>query len=166
MIIGMANVSFKPTADIIESANKLFEEQQNRIKKRLPYADVQHIGSTAIPNSVTKGDVDIVVRVSSEEFAEARGALMTLYKINQKGNWTDIFASFKDDKSFSADLGVQLVVENSKSDDFVKIRDAIRENPDMLKEYNEMKQRFENKDMEEYRKEKAKFFQKLRERFT
>lgn len=41
-------------------AEKTFTSQKNLI----PNADVQHVGSTAIQNSLTKGDIDIQIRVS------------------------------------------------------------------------------------------------------
>lgn len=161
----MTNVHFKPSSDFKELANKIFEEQKNRIVGFLPYADVQHIGSTAIPNSVTKGDLDLVIRVPKEEFKRATKELKSIYDINQPDNWSDTFASFKDDKNLGIDFGVQLVIKDSKSDDFVKLRDILIRNPQLLEELNSIKMKYEGKSMEDYRKGKADFFQKLREKF-
>ena len=89
--------------------------------------------------------------------------LKHLYKISQPDNWTSDFASFKDEESLEIDFGVQLTVKGSKVDDFVKLKDVLVSNPRLVKEYNKMKIKYEDKDMVEYRKEKANFFQRLRE---
>lgn len=161
----MSNVHFRPSLDFTDLANKIFEEQKRKIIERLPHADVQHIGGTSIPNSLTKGDLDLVVRVPKDKFGYAIQELKALYEINQPENWSDTFASFKDEKSLGIDFGAQLVVKDSKTDDFVKLRDILIENPQLVEELNLIKMKYENKSMKDYRKEKADFFQRLREKF-
>lgn len=158
----MNKVNFKPSENFRISAEKLFQQEKSRILVSLPKADVQHIGSSAIPGTMTKGDLDINVRVAREDFSKGVELLKKLYEINQPENWSDDFASFKDNRSFDLDLGVQLVVINSKSDDFVKIRDLLLGRPDLVEKCNKMKMKFEGKSMEKYRKEKAEFFENLR----
>lgn len=156
----MGNVNFKPSEEFLDKANKLFKEQKMRILSVIPNAKIEHIGSTAIAGSVTKGDLDINVRVPIDDFNDAISKLKGLYEINQPENWNEGFASFKND---ALDLGVQLTVVGSKADDFVKLRDILINNPALAAEYNQMKQKCEGQDMDEYRKAKADFFQKLRE---
>ena len=90
-------VFFKKAEEFKELAEKTFLEQKRRIHQLLPYAEVIHIGSTSIPGSVTKGNVDLLVRVSEEDFSKATEKLKQLYQINQPENWKEYFASFKDD---------------------------------------------------------------------
>lgn len=158
----MNKVSFKRSENFRISAEKLFRQEKSRILASLLKADVQHIGSTAIPGSITKGDLDINVRVARVDFSKAVELLKKLYEINQPENWSNDFASFKKDGYFDLDLGVQLVIINSKSDDFVKIRDLLLDRPDLVEECNKMKTKFEGESMEKYRKEKADFFENLR----
>ena len=161
----MSKVHFKPTSEVIELANKVYEEQRIKILELLPSADIEHIGSTSIQGSITKGDLDLVVSVPKDEFKQATEVLKSLYDINQPENWSDTFASFKDEKSLDIDFGAQLVVKGSKSDDFTKLRDVLRENPSLVDELNVLKLRYEGKSMDDYRRAKADFFQKLREKF-
>lgn len=161
----MKNVRFQPVSNFLEQANKAFGKQKVRIKQLLPLADVQHVGSTSIPKAITKGDLDVVVRVPKEEFKKAIGLLKSIYEINQPKNWSDTFASFKDDRNLAIDFGAQLVVTGSKSDDFIKMRDIMIEHPELVAELNKIKMKYDGKSMKDYRKEKANFFQKLREKF-
>jgi GrpB-like predicted nucleotidyltransferase (UPF0157 family) len=153
----MTKVHFRPSTDFADLAKKVFELQKKRITELLPYANVQHIGSTSIPNSITKGDLDVVIRVPKKEFKHAVGQLKSIYNINQQDNWSDTFASFKDEKSFRIDFGAQLVISDSKSDDFTKLRDILLQNPELVEELNTIKLKNDGKNTEEYRKEKAGF---------
>ena len=108
--------------------------------------------------------MDINVRVAKEDFNKAVGVLKQLYETNQKENWNDDFASFKDDQNLGIDFGAQLTVNGSKWDDFIALRDILIKNPKLVQEYNKMKQKYDGKSMNEYRKEKSDFFQKLREK--
>ena len=94
----MELVNFKPQRDFADKTQKLFEDERDNLLKILPRADIQHIGSTAIPNAMTKGDLDLQVRVEKDDFQKAVEQLQKLYEINQPDNWTDNYASFKDDK--------------------------------------------------------------------
>lgn len=158
----MSKVNFKNYQDIYQRARQVYEQNEEQIMRVLWFADIQHIGSSAIPDSITKGDVDLNIRVELKDFKKAKKELKKLYQINQPENWTPNFASFKDDKSFTLPVGVQLTIKDSKYDDFAKLRDLLINNSNLLEEYNQMKQKYEGKDMDEYRKEKAEFFEKLR----
>lgn len=161
----MSIVYFKPASNFLEVANQIFGEQKLRIIQLLSHVDVQHIGGTSIPNSITKGDLDLVVRIPKEEFKHSIEKLKSIYNINQPENWSDNFASFKDEKNLGIDFGAQLVIKDSKSDDFVRLRDILLENPELVEELNKLKMKYNGKSMDTYRKEKADFFDRLREKF-
>ncbi|MFP7474194.1 GrpB family protein [Niallia taxi] len=130
------------------------------IKEYLPEADVQHVGSTAIPKSLTKGDLDIQVRVSYQHFSRAVQILSFLYESNNGSVKTEFFRAFKKDSTIPP-LGIQLTVIGSEYDFFWKFRDILLHNEAYRIEYDNLKREFEGKEMDEYRNQKNIFFQKL-----
>ncbi len=154
-------LNFIPSNQISKKANFLFDKEKVKLLELFPNADIQHVGSTSIPGSLTKGDLDINIRVSKLDFNTTVNSLKQTYEVNQPENWTKTFASFKDD-NMEIPLGVQLTVKNSQYDDFYKLRDLLINDSVLLKEYNEMKLKFHDKNIDDYRKEKSEFFERLR----
>ena len=151
-------VSFINEKDIREKIENLFQSEKEKLQKLLSNSQIEHIGGTSIVHSITKGDLDINIRVSKENFKDSIEILKKIYNINQPNNWTENFASFKDD---SIDLGIQLTVIDSADDHFIKQRDFLNSNPEKVLELNKIKLSFEGQDMDDYRKEKGKFFETL-----
>ncbi|MEI0735513.1 GrpB family protein [Paenibacillus sp. JTLBN-2024] len=143
-------------------ADHLFMKQKSIIKAVLPNADVQHVGSTAIPNSLTKGDLDIQVRIEPAEFENAVEALSKLYAPNEGSIQTESFRAFKDDTTIPP-LGIQLTVVHSEFDFFWKFRDVLLSHDRYRQKYDELKKKYEGKDMELYRQAKNDFFEWLME---
>lgn len=158
----MRSVHFIPYEETYQRARRVYDQQEERLLRLFPFADIQHIGGTSIPGSLTKGEIDINLRVKPEYFEQVKSKLKELYKVNQTENWTGNFASFKDDKNYDLPVGVQLTIINSSHDFFIKQRDHLIKSKKLLDQLNKLKQKFEGKSMEEYQKEKSKFFEKLR----
>ncbi|HEX7027032.1 MAG TPA: GrpB family protein, partial [Gammaproteobacteria bacterium] len=55
------SVFFVPEAAVREKIARRFDHVKRQLLGLLPLADIQHVGSTAIPGSFTKGDLDIQV---------------------------------------------------------------------------------------------------------
>ena len=159
----MKFLRFRPSETFKVIADKVFEEQKKRILEKLPFVEVEHIGGTPIHGLLTKGDLDVNVRVSKDNFGKAVKILEGIYEINQPDNWTDTYASFKDDKNLEINFGVQLTVVSSAEDYFIKQRDVLLQNPELVKELNHIKESCEVKgeSMDEYRKRKSEFFEML-----
>ena len=69
----------------------------------VPKAEFHHIGATAIPGSLTKGDVDVLLRVDARDFISSVATLQQYFAINQRENWSDVYNRIKVE---SAGLGV------------------------------------------------------------
>ena len=154
-------VTFQEADIFREVAKRVFTGQKARILAAIPLAQVEHVGGTAIPGCLTKGDLDINVRVRQEDFALAVEQLKRLYKIAQPDNWTEGFASFKGGKTLGMDVGVQLTSVGAPEDAFVRLRDILSSRPDLLARYNQMKTDHNGKSMDDYRAAKALFIQNL-----
>ncbi len=151
-------VSFVNEKDIRGKIENLFQIEKEKLQQLLPHSQIEHIGGTSVVNSITKGDLDINIRVSKENFENSIEILKKVYEINQPNNWTENYASFKDD---SKNLGIQLTVLNSSDDYFVRQRDFLNSNPEKVLELNKIKLSFEGKNMNDYRKEKGRFFESI-----
>ena len=156
----MEQVVFIAEALIREQAAAAFEQHHARLLALLPQAEIQHIGSTALPGALTKGDLDIVVRVSQKEFDAAEATLAAYYERNIDSTRTAGFASFKDD-SADPPLGIQLVVRGSDLDDFCTFRDFLAAHPAYLAEYNQLKQAAHGQPMDTYREQKSRFVEQI-----
>lgn len=154
-------VNFINSMVLREKAEDTFLLHKKLINKVLPEADIQHVGSSAIPNSITKGDLDIQVRVEANIFPKAVEELSRLYDLNKGSTKTQTFRAFKDDSSVPP-LGVQLTVINSELDFFWKFRDVLLMNDKYRQEYDELKRKYEGKDMDLYREAKNQFFEMLK----
>lgn len=154
----METVHFVKTEDIQEKVEELFSSEKKKLSTLSPFAEIEHVGGTAIPHTVSKGDLDINMRVKSDDFNAVIEKLKTLYNINQPDKWTTSFASFKDD---NRNLGIQVTVIGSPDDYFVSQRDYLRDHPEKVEELNVLKAKYEGRTMGEYREVKNKFFESL-----
>lgn len=131
-----------------------------RIASLLPSgAEIEHVGATAVPGCLTKGDIDLVVRVRAEDFAAADRALAA-YLPRNTGSYRSVeFSSFADGQAKPA-LGVQLVVKGSALDVFGAFRDALLADADLIKSYNSLKRSWDGLEMDAYRSAKAAFIER------
>ena len=104
---------------------------------------------------------------SAEAFNEAAGKVASgdtgEYPVISRGtyiaNLAKVFFEIKDSGAEMVNFGFQI---DSEDDDFSKLRDLLLQNSDLLEEFNQLKTKFEGKQMEDYRKEKGRFFDRLR----
>jgi GrpB-like predicted nucleotidyltransferase (UPF0157 family) len=150
-----------PSQSYLQRVSDLFKEHRQKILHLVPTAEVEHIGATSVPGLITKGDLDLQVSVSPEEFNQAIVLLQTEYSDHQLENWTESFASFKDDKDSGIPVGVQLVIDGSESDIFVKSRELLLAQPEKVEELNRLKQCHSDGDMDTYIRHKGEFFMTL-----
>lgn len=134
---------------------------RTKIRLLLPRAKVEHIGATAIPGALTKGDLDVLVRVPPSQFHAAVSKLKTAFSVKQPQNWNKSFASFGDDTAYGLPLGVQLVAKNSESDFLLFLRDHFIQSPKALKAYNQLKIRHAGKGSQAYWKAKHIFLSEI-----
>lgn len=139
------------------AAECLFERVEKELRALLPAsADLRHVGATAVPGCLTKGDLDVVVRVETHAFAEADRVLAAKFARNEGSKRTACFSSFEDSGTVPH-LGVQLTVKGGVDDYFHSLSDALTEDPALVEAYNALKRRFDGQPMEAYREAKGAF---------
>ncbi len=136
-----------------------FAQVQGQLRALLPGAVIVHVGSTSLPDGLTKGDLDVQVRVRSEDFERACGTVSALYEANP-GGFTDQGRSFKDDAS-DPPLGVHVTVIDGASDVQHRQSATLAGRPDLRAAYDALKRTFHGREMSAYREAKSQFFDGL-----
>jgi GrpB-like predicted nucleotidyltransferase (UPF0157 family) len=149
-------VRFAPEQSFRDAVTSLYRQVEAQLRGLLPGADIQHVGSTAIPGSLTKGDLDVQVRVPEHEYAAAKTALSAHYKVNAGGFAADDAISFED-YSVTPSLGVHLTVIGGSADIQWKFRDLLLASAELREQYDQLKRQFDGGPMARYRDAKAEF---------
>lgn len=118
------------------------------------------MGATSVPECLTKGDLDVNVRLPLAEFAVAERALAERFDRNVGTIRTADFASFKDDGR-DPPQGIQLTVLGSDYDFFLDFQRALCADPQAVAAYNALKRRHDGGDMDAYRQVKSMFIRNL-----
>jgi GrpB-like predicted nucleotidyltransferase (UPF0157 family) len=149
-------VSFLPEEHFRSQVLQRFECLKLEFTALIPGADIQHVGSTAIPGSLTKGDLDIQVRVVSSTYPGAKQRLSEIYDVNIGGFAADDAVSFEDYTSVPS-VGIHLTVIGGSADIQWRFRDLLTASESRRQEYDDLKRQFEGKSMMKYRKAKEAF---------
>jgi GrpB-like predicted nucleotidyltransferase (UPF0157 family) len=153
-------VFFSDVATHRAKAERLFASVERRLRELVPSAIIEHVGSTSLPDGLTKGDLDVQVRIDAGAYDAACAALAAIYEPNP-GGFTDGGRSFKDDAT-DPPLGVHVTIIDGPSDIQHRQRDLLRARPDLRAEYDAIKRAFHGGDMDAYREAKDPFFARLR----
>jgi GrpB-like predicted nucleotidyltransferase (UPF0157 family) len=160
--VRVAVVRIRRADDVHDLAEAAVDAHRRVVLELVPGATVEHVGATAVPGALTKGDVDVLVRVGEAEFPAAVDALCRQYAIHQPHNWTPTLASFTDPDSAELPVGIQLVVRGSDADKFFgPFRDALISSPTLLAEYNELKRGLDGLEYERYTQRKGQFIERV-----
>lgn len=132
-----------------------------QIKRLLPNAVVEHIGSSAIPRAVSKGDLDICVLVAQSDHAPSAGTLIGYgyaEKLDTLRNEQLCMLEWHNAGEMHA---VQLVAQGSPFEMFIAFRDALLARPALVDEYNQVKLNAAHLSATEYRAAKAIFIERV-----
>lgn len=157
----MTNITLCSVSELMPRVTCILDHVRPQLEALVPDAEPHHIGATSIPGAVTKGDVDVLLRVAPDRFAAAVTMLGQHFAIKQPANWTSTFASFGDDTGYELPLGIQVVVKESSEDFFLFLRDYLISNREALGEYNRLKMRHSAAGPESYWTAKDEFLTKI-----
>lgn len=110
---------------------QLFNSYQKDISTLLPFAKIEHIGSSAIPNAISKGDLDIYIEVKPDQFKFAIERLKTLTFIEKQNTLRThelcMLESLNND-----DVAFQIVVTNSVFTFFLTFKNKLISSPKLV----------------------------------
>jgi GrpB-like predicted nucleotidyltransferase (UPF0157 family) len=135
---GVSQVSLVDVREVAPLARQVIAAFERDWAAELEDVEVHHIGATSLPFGHTKGDVDVNIRVGSDRFAALVHTLAGRLVVAQPENWTETFASFATD-AYALPLGVQITVTDSPDDFLLRLRDQMREDPTLLRRYDDAK---------------------------
>lgn len=138
--VNIAPVNLREVVHVAGIAEQVVAGFRRDFARVLGDAEVHHIGATAMPFGHTKGDVDVNVRLGEERFADVVAALRKQCEVAQAQNWTPTYASFAIGR-YALPLGVQVTVIGSADDFLLVLRDRMKSNPELLRDYDERKLR-------------------------
>lgn len=140
-----------------EQAVSIFTAVASKVSRLLPDAQLEHIGASAIPGAVSKGDLDICVLVAPQAHAQAVQTLEAAgYAIKADTMRTPALCMLLSPRS-DMDVALQVVAKGSEFEFFLHFRDALRADPSLVEQYNQLKTRFATRGEERYRAEKSRF---------
>ncbi|WP_150378162.1 GrpB family protein [Acinetobacter pittii] len=139
---------------------QLFNSYHKAICALLPFAKIEHIGSSAIPNAISKGDLDIYIEVIPEQFEFAIEQLKTLNFIEKQNTLRThelcMLESLNND-----DLAFQIVVTDSVFTFFLTFKNKLISSPTLVNEYNQLKLQCSHLDPDQYRTIKSDFINRV-----
>lgn len=149
-------------ADHQPRAQAAFEAVVRELALLLPDAHVLHIGASAVPGAISKGDVDICVAVNLASHAVAAARLQaagyTVKSDTLRAPELCMLVSPRRD----IDLALQLVASGSAfAADFVDFRDALRADASLVERYNALKRQHAMEGPEHYRAAKSRFIESV-----
>lgn len=145
-----------------EKCSALFHRFYAEISVVLPSAQIEHVGSSSVPGAISKGDLDIYVGVDPPAHSEAVLKLIDCgYKVKADTLRTPELCMLVAQE----DVALQVVAVGSQYEFFIKFRDLLRSNPDLLSQYNNLKQSCAGFSEDRYRAEKSKFIEEALQQF-
>ncbi|MDQ9951043.1 MULTISPECIES: GrpB family protein [Acinetobacter] len=143
-----------------QRCTQLFNSYQKEISALLPFAKIEHIGSSAIPNAISKGDLDIYIEVMPEQFEFAIEQLKTLNFIEKQNTLRThelcMLESLNND-----DVAFQIVVSGSIFTFFLAFKNKLIDSPTLVNEYNQLKLQCSHLDPDQYRAIKSDFINRV-----
>jgi len=151
---------FRPGAEFIQQANAILEIERVHLAHRIPQHDLVLVGGSGIANALTKGDVDLHLRVRADDFAQTVTVLRRTHAAVHAEIWQSSLATF----SIKAALPTGLAVTPAGSEHdlrFTRSWRLLTADPDLLNAYNTMKVQSQGRSTAEYGQRKSAFFDML-----
>jgi GrpB-like predicted nucleotidyltransferase (UPF0157 family) len=147
------------TSDYQPRAAAIYDSLAAEFQLLLPGAVIEHIGSSAIPGAVSKGDLDVFIGVSADQFEQAAATIERVgFRLKPETLQTTQLHHFVTDR-YPMDVTVQLVDLGSEFEFFRTFRDLLNRGQGLRNRYNAVKHGAADLDEEGYRECKTQFIE-------
>ena len=135
----MTGLCFRPAAELWPLVDRAFQRHSREIRVLVPSATVEHVGATSVPGLLTKGDLDLLVRVPPGEVDAAVEALQRRYP------------GLVDESDPQLPVGIEVVAEGSdRAHRVLELRRRFRGDPVLVARANDLRRQFAGGDAGEY----------------
>jgi hypothetical protein len=147
-------------ADFIDMARAILRHERDRLAALLPDPhELLLIGGSSLPEALTKGDVDLHLRVPVAAFPGVVTALSDIYEVVHPQIWQPTLATFAVEAALPA--GVAVTPAGSEHDlRFTRSWQRLAADPALVLAYNDLKVRHRD-DPGKYERHKSAFFDSL-----
>ncbi len=153
----------RPGAEFLDTARLIQEHERRRLAALLtgPH-ELELVGGSSLPGALTKGDVDLHLRVPGAAFPATVDALRAVYVVVHPEIWQATLATFAVEHT-SLPTGVAVTPAGSEHDvRFTRTWQRLAAEPALVTAYNELKVRHRD-DPAEYERRKSAFFDSLQD---
>lgn len=143
---------------ILDDARRLQQRVERELASARIAGDLSVTGPASWPRVLTKGDLDLHLRVSADHFEVSVGRLRAVYPATSLNAWADTLAVFEVPAVRPAGLAVTpLGSEHDRR--FTSAWRRLRAEPDLLRAYNALKSRYFG--TPQYEATKSAFFDEI-----
>ncbi|WP_433380187.1 hypothetical protein ACQPZX_14845 [Actinoplanes sp. CA-142083] len=147
-------------ADFLDAAKAILRQERQRLAVLLqcPH-ELVLVGGSSLPGTLTKGDVDLHLRVSVDAFTQAVAAMSDVYEVVLPEIWAPTLATFA--AKAALPTGIAATPAGSEHDlRFTRAWQRLAADPALVDAYNDVKLRHRD-DPREYERMKSAFFDSL-----
>ncbi len=150
----------RPGSEFINDARAVLAAERTRLAGLLGgEPELVLVGGSSVPAALTKGDVDLHLRVPAAEFDRTVALLRGVYQVVHPEIWQETLATFAVPAALPA--GVAVTPADSVHDvRFRRSWQLLAADPQLVEAYNTMKLRHRDRP-EEYERHKSAFFDML-----
>ena len=155
--------ALRPGSEVIGAARAILAAEQARLAPLLGEHELVLLGGSSLPAALTKGDVDLHLRVPAADQGRTVAALRAVYQVVHPEIWQESLATFAVPGT-ALPTGVAVTPAGSEHDlRFRRCWQRLAADPALVEAYNAVKLRYRDRPGE-YERHKSAFFDMVMDR--
>ena len=154
-------MKFIERSQFLPRIEEIYSELKVKILQILPNSRIEHVGSSAIPGAISKGDLDIFVGVNQSDFLDAIELITSIGFHEKLDTLRTESLCMMTTLVYNEDVAVQIVAKGTEHESFLKFRDILCSNPELVTKYNQLKLDCKEMPHDTYRDVKSEFIESV-----